>query len=661
MAVDTRKLKDSVTEFFKKGKFEKAASALEELIKAEPRETQHRLKLGDALRKAGEREKSIAAYQTAAKSYADEGQLIKAIAAVKVILEIDPANEAAQGHLAEMNERRFAKPGQYVQKAAQPKAIGGARAVSAIELEEGESVTNAIADQLGSITPGLSGDDGALELDDDSHPPVRPPPPADTGPRRRPNEHKEFEAIDLPDDEGPSPALTDDQPPPKQPPRRGQPLITPLHAMDKDRPPAELELEEVQPEPESLELELELTEVDAEPGTGPIKVQATRQVAQAPAAIIPPAPPEREVVELDLGSDLEPEENAATAPRPKTGPQPIADLLATSDEEEVELLSISSDEELAPPTAPVAVPRVTASVEDLDQAFGSIIDEHAAQPQRRIPARVPLFSDLSQGAFVELVNQLDYRVYEPGQVILKEGDPGRSFYVISQGRVRVYKELPDGQVLTLAHLEDGAFFGEMAMLSGAPRTATIAAEVETHVLEVSDKVLRSLVQKHPQVTTTLKNFYRQRLLNNVMTISPLFKGFDAGERKTLMERFKMRQAAVGEVLVNQGTKSDGLYVVLHGAVNVTAKAPSGAVDLARLKEGDIFGEMSLLTHKPSIATVTAAVPSLVLKLPREQFNEMILTHPQILELVSELTDKRRGATEAILKGQGVGVDGMAFV
>src|SRR5438128_4234175 len=145
---DTRKLKDSVTELFKKGKWEKAASTLEELIKVEPREMQHRVKLGDALRKAGERERAVIAYQTAAKAYGDEGQLIKAIAAVKVILEIDPANEAAQAHLAEMNERRFMKPGQFVQKAAAPKAIG-ARGVSAIELEEGEVAATAIADQLG--------------------------------------------------------------------------------------------------------------------------------------------------------------------------------------------------------------------------------------------------------------------------------------------------------------------------------------------------------------------------------------------------------------------------------------------------------------------------------------------------------------------------------
>ena len=59
----------------------------------------------------------------------------------------------------------------------------------------------------------------------------------------------------------------------------------------------------------------------------------------------------------------------------------------------------------------------------------------------------------------------------------------------------------------------------MALLSGAPRTANVAAEEETELLEVTDTVLRELVESYPAVATSLKNFYRQRLLNNVMTIS----------------------------------------------------------------------------------------------------------------------------------------------
>jgi CRP-like cAMP-binding protein len=275
--------------------------------------------------------------------------------------------------------------------------------------------------------------------------------------------------------------------------------------------------------------------------------------------------------------------------------------------------------------------------------------------------RVPLFDDLSQDAFVELVNKLTYQRYAPGELILREGDPGHSFYVIASGKVRIYKKAPDGSEITLAHLDEGAFFGEMALLSGAPRTANVAAELETEVLEVSDVVLRDLAANHPPVVKSLKNFYRQRLLNNVMAISPLFRDFDPAERKSIVGKFRMKQAAGGDVLIQQGDSSDGLYVVLHGAVDVKADRDGEPVPLARLKEGDIFGEMSLLTRNPASATVSAVGNSIFLRLPRESFQELVVTHPQILALVSDLTELRKSATEAILHGQGPGHDGMSYV
>ena len=166
---------------------------------------------------------------------------------------------------------------------------------------------------------------------------------------------------------------------------------------------------------------------------------------------------------------------------------------------------------------------------------------------------------------------------------------------------------------------------------------------------MTDSVLRGLTRNHPQVGQSLKNFYRQRLLNNVMAISPLFKDFDPSERRQIVEKFKLRQAAPGEMIIKEGKASDGLYVVLHGVVDVAAQQ----IELARLKEGDIFGEMSLLTRKPATATVTSPGNSILLKLPRERFQELVVTHPQILELVSQLTEQRAAATRAALEQHGI--------
>jgi CRP-like cAMP-binding protein len=733
--VDTRKLKDQVAEYLRKQKYDKAAETLELLIRGEPKDMQHRLKLGDTYRRIGVEEKAITCYQVAAKHFSDEGQLIKAIGAVKVILEIDPKNQMAQRELAEMNDRRFAKPTLESAGLKTPKGIGaGARGVSEIELAESEKA----AAEIGSLleessrdtrfdSPGAE-DDEPLELDDGPKTPIKPgikapiapvympPKVAQRGvvasrtpgpaPVRRPTielgggddmlgldgpieaelEPLDDEMVLEPSRQAPVPSAPKPAPArPAAPPRK------------PDAPPAQ-RLRVTEAQPVSIDLEPEVEEVMELPDDAIVEIETAAQLATGkppprpplvaaapprPPPIAPPPPPRKLEEEIDLDLIQAPASRPAAArqvttppppvrphvtppARPVGPPQPIADLLSGQAEEEIELLSISSDQELPPPRPPPPPLDEITPDGDVDAAFGAIGKGPIVPPQPppppRVPLKVPLFDDLSQEAFVALVNKVSYRRWAPGELILKEGDPGRSFFVIVEGRVRVYKQLDGGRELELARLGEGAFFGEMALLSGAPRTANVAAEEETELLEVTDTVLREVVQEHPGVATSLKNFYRQRLLNNVMTISPMFKDFDPGERKSVVERFKMRQAAPGEVFITEGKNSDGLYVVLHGQVRVVKKNDEGMqFELARLKEGDLFGEMSLLTRQPATATVTATGNTIVLKLPRENFQELILTHPQILELVSELTDQRKSATEAVLSGQGPGHDGMSFV
>lgn len=658
-SVNTRKLKDSVAEYLKKNKLDKACETLEQLVKAEPKDMTHRLRLGDTYRRLEATEKAIGNYQAAAKFFADEGLLIKAIAAIKIILEIDPKNEMAQRELGEMNQRRFAKPtlDSAGLKAAKPGAPAG-RAASGVAPDELPEVeAEELADSAGAtggerdLELPAPGEDEALELDDGRSFTSM----TDEAPRRT----------------GALPRTSLSRAPGPPPKKRGAFDLGAGAPEPIDLGPEEAELEEAEIEELPSDAILETDPRAKASAARPAAQVPPRAAASAPPRSGPPArppPPPPSVLDEDdeplgLGARIAPT-RPAPAPRPRALPSsgpahPIADLLI-SDTDEIELLSISSDRELPPPAKPPAPP--ADGSEDVDRAFGAIALEARPQPSRPAPPKVALFDDLPQDAFVELVNRLSYLRFSAPELIIREGDPGRSFFVIVEGKVRVFKSQQGGSEITLAHLSGGAFFGEMALLSGAPRTANVAAEEDTELLEVTDAVLREVVRKYPRVSVSLKKFYRQRLLNNVMAISPLFKDFDPVERKSIVDRFKMRQFAQGEVLIAEGTPSDGLYVVLHGGVNVEKRAPNNQrVALARLKEGDLFGEMSLLTRKNATATVTALTNSIVLKLPRENFQELVVTHPQILELVSALTEKRKNATQAILQGQGPGVDGMAFV
>ena len=120
-------------------------------------------------------------------------------------------------------------------------------------------------------------------------------------------------------------------------------------------------------------------------------------------------------------------------------------------------------------------------------------------------------------------------------------------------------------------------------------------------------------------------------------------GFNRSDRRTLVERFRARDVQKGEVLIKQGERSDGMYIVLSGEVEVRV----GSAQVAALKEGDIFGEMSLLTKAPATATCAAARRTSLLRLPREDFDQIVLSHPQILVLVSDLTDERKKQNAAL--------------
>ena len=217
--------------------------------------------------------------------------------------------------------------------------------------------------------------------------------------------------------------------------------------------------------------------------------------------------------------------------------------------------------------------------------------------------------------------------------------------------IKVTKTAESGEEIVLAHLGDGTFVGEMALLSESPRTASVIAEEETRLFVVSRDVLDQVVKNFPSVKHTLMRFYRQRLLSNLMATSPIFKPLDAEQRKSLIEKFKSREVPANEKILEQGQSGDGLYMLLSGQAEVSAKVNTKREVLAHLKGGDVFGEMSLLHNQPVSANIKTLRKSIVLKLPKRTFSEVISTHPQLLAHITEIANEREKLTKAIAEGK----------
>ncbi|MBK9517158.1 MAG: cyclic nucleotide-binding domain-containing protein [Anaeromyxobacter sp.] len=328
---------------------------------------------------------------------------------------------------------------------------------------------------------------------------------------------------------------------------------------------------------------------------------------------------------------------------------------------------LAGDEPLAAPAPLEALPE--AALEPLEPLEAvepagpapSAAPTPPASPPARTPARaapaaaprlprVPLFSDLGREAFVALTEGLVLHRYTAGEVVLREGEGGASFFVVATGHFVVSRTDETGAAVPLARLGEGEFFGEMALLSGAPRSATVTAEGPAEVLELPAPVLQSIAGRHPHLAASLRRFCRQRLLANAMAVSPILRPFGRAERKQIIERFRTREVEAGEVLVREGERSDGLYVILDGAVDVSTRRAGAEVLAGRLAAGDLFGEMSCLRKSGATATITARRAGTVLRLPRADFDELVMSYPQILELVSTLSDERQEGLDAILTG-----------
>ena len=123
---------------------------------------------------------------------------------------------------------------------------------------------------------------------------------------------------------------------------------------------------------------------------------------------------------------------------------------------------------------------------------------HRDQMTDRLLADVPIFAGISQTALDQLTPQTWLRSFPDGQVLASEGDPGESLLVLESGQVRISRYTPSGQEVVLAVVDAPASFGELALIDGAPRSATITAQTPVIVRVVPRLAFVSLLESDSQ-------------------------------------------------------------------------------------------------------------------------------------------------------------------
>ena len=230
--------------------------------------------------------------------------------------------------------------------------------------------------------------------------------------------------------------------------------------------------------------------------------------------------------------------------------------------------------------------------------------------------RSAMFDDLPEDVLSDLAGRVNLRGYPAGKPVFRQGDRPDAFFIVRAGSLEVLEEdLETGKERVIRTLAPGDTFGELGLIDGAPRAATVRPIMDSQLFEVDestfDRLLSDMVHV-PEFQPTLQQAAELRGL------AP-FASLGSTEIAMILDHGRWLNVAPGEVFVEQGQAGDAFYVIGTGQVEVIR---DGQV-VNSLGPGSHFGEVALLADVPRTATVIARTPTRVFRLDAEGFDQVV--------------------------------------
>jgi cAMP-dependent protein kinase regulator len=304
-------------------------------------------------------------------------------------------------------------------------------------------------------------------------------------------------------------------------------------------------------------------------------------------------------------------------------------------------------------TGPALLGKATEVIHEARRALEEAVTTRSAPPAI---APQPLFSSIAREGLRAMIEVFEVSTVPQGTVVIEEGTGGAEAYIVARGELEVKRTMENGTSLLLARLTGGALFGEMALLSRAPRAASVVACRPSILLLGRKDALDAVAEREPEVAIELASHCRRRMVQNLVRTSPILSAVRAEERPALVERFETRVYEKGEKLISEGSNATGLHLIASGEVAVIRDESNEPFVLATLGPGDIVGEVALVLRRPSSADVVAVHPTVTLHLATEKFMSLIREHPTILAELYDLAVKRDDETRSIVAQEATNAD-----
>ncbi|HLZ74616.1 cyclic nucleotide-binding domain-containing protein [Phenylobacterium sp.] len=249
-------------------------------------------------------------------------------------------------------------------------------------------------------------------------------------------------------------------------------------------------------------------------------------------------------------------------------------------------------------------------------------------------SRVEILYGLSSLQMREFLLDSEVKAFRKGEVIFERNGVGSSLFGIAQGSVLVEVDPKDPKITV--PIPTGSIFGEVGLISGRRRGATIRAGEDCIVVEIPRTGALKLMAQVAEARDTVNRITTER------QILQIFKsGLTPADLAEVLPEAQTMEVKAGQPIMSEGDEGDDLFIIRSGSMIVEKMVGGKNVFLSYVPAGSYSGEMALLDGGRRTATVKAAIRSQVVRLPGEPFRRLLEKKPALLKRMREEVASRR--------------------
>lgn len=256
-------------------------------------------------------------------------------------------------------------------------------------------------------------------------------------------------------------------------------------------------------------------------------------------------------------------------------------------------------------------------------------------------ANVTILEGMTTLQLREFMLDSEARAYAAGDVIFEKNDPGSSLFAIASGGVNVRLDPKD--VAKVVAIPTGSIFGEVGLISGRKRGATVVAAQDTVCIEISRNAALKLQSQVPSARRAIERISTERQI-----LQMFGSGLTPADIAEVVDESKIMQVRAGEAIIKEGDDDRDIYVIRVGSMIVEKEVGGKPVFLSYLPAGSYVGEMAVIDGGLRTATVRAAIKSEVIRIDGKSFRRVLAAKPALLDSARKQMEVRR-ATNAFIE------------